>query len=130
LAELGARLPEISREISLVCVCESGGRSARASEQLRRASLPAYNLTGGMTAWTRAGLPTERDAHAPWSLERQVRLVAGSLVLIGVILGWTVHPGFFGLSAFVGAGLAFAGLTDWCGLGLLLARAPWNRRAS
>ena len=64
------------------------------------------------------------------SLERQVRIAAGSLVLIGVILGWFVHRGFFGLSAFVGAGLIFAGITDFCGMGLLLAKLPWNKRAA
>jgi predicted branched-subunit amino acid permease len=62
------------------------------------------------------------------SLERQVRIVAGSLVLIGAVLGWLVHPGFYGLAAFVGAGLVFAGITDFCGMGLLLARLPWNSR--
>jgi hypothetical protein len=85
------------------------------------------SLSGGMSAWERAGLPVEREARAPWSLERQVRLSAGSLVLLGTVLGWLVHPAFFGLSAFVGAGLIFAAITDWCGMGLLLARAPWNR---
>ena len=61
------------------------------------------------------------------SLERQVRIAAGALVLIGVGLGTWMHPLFYGLSAFVGAGLAFAGITDWCGMGLLLAKTPWNR---
>lgn len=62
------------------------------------------------------------------SLKRQVRIGAGLLILTGVILGTLVHPGFFALSGFVGAGLVFAGLTDWCGMGLLLANAPWNQR--
>jgi hypothetical protein len=61
------------------------------------------------------------------SLERQVRIAAGSLVLIGSALAWWVHPAFIGLAAFVGAGLVFAGATDTCGMGLLLARMPWNR---
>jgi hypothetical protein len=82
-----------------------------------------------MGAWSGAGLPVEKDSGAPWALERQVRLAAGSLVLLGSILGFVVHAGFFALSAFVGAGLVFAGLTDWCGMGLLLARAPWNKRS-
>jgi len=73
-------------------------------------------------------LPVEKDAWTPWALERQVRVAAGSLVLLGVSLGHFVHPLFLGLSAFVGAGLVFAGVTDWCGMGMLLARAPWNRR--
>jgi hypothetical protein len=64
------------------------------------------------------------------SLERQVRITAGSLVLVGVVLGWLVHPYFIGLSAFIGAGLVFAGVTDTCGMGMLLARMPWNTRAA
>ncbi|MBI3884821.1 MAG: DUF2892 domain-containing protein [Opitutae bacterium] len=63
-----------------------------------------------------------------FDLNRQVRLVAGTLVLVGLALGWLVHPGFYGLAAFVGAGLVFAGLTNFCGLCTLLARLPWNRR--
>jgi hypothetical protein len=61
------------------------------------------------------------------SLERQVRIAAGSLVVVGVLLGWLVHPILLGLAAFVGAGLVFAGITDTCGMGMLLARMPWNQ---
>lgn len=61
------------------------------------------------------------------SLERQVRIAAGLMVLTGVVLGTWLHPACYGLSAFVGAGLTFAGITDWCGMGLLLAKAPWNQ---
>ena len=61
------------------------------------------------------------------SLERQVRIAAGSLVVLGTALGAFVHPGFLALSAFVGAGLVFAGVTDTCGMGMMLARMPWNR---
>jgi predicted branched-subunit amino acid permease len=64
----------------------------------------------------------------PQGLERQVRFVAGLLVLLGVILSLVVHPYFIGISAFVGAGLTFAGATDWCGMGLLLAKMPWNQQ--
>jgi hypothetical protein len=71
-------------------------------------------------------LPVVRGRKAI-SLERQVRIAAGLLVLLGVLLGWLVHPVLFGLSAFVGAGLVFAGVTDFCGMGLLLARMPWNQ---
>ena len=73
-----------------------------------------------------AGLPVVRGKKAI-SLERQVRIAAGSLVLLGVLLGWLVHPAFIGLSAFVGAGLVFAGVTDTCGMGMMLARMPWNQ---
>jgi hypothetical protein len=61
------------------------------------------------------------------SLERQVRIAAGLLVVLGVVLGWLVHPAFVGLSAFVGAGLTFAGITDTCAMGMLIAKMPWNR---
>ena len=60
-------------------------------------------------------------------IERQVHIVAGLLVLLGVGLGFGVAPGWFGLSAFVGAGLTFAGITNTCAMGLILARMPWNR---
>jgi hypothetical protein len=69
----------------------------------------------------------DKDAGGMISVERQVRIAAGAMVFTGVILGTFVYEGFYGLSGFVGAGLIFAGVTDWCGMGLLLARAPWNK---
>ena len=70
------------------------------------------------------------DFGPPISLERQVRISAGALVVAGVGLGWFVLPVFYGLSAFVGAGLIFAGITDICGMCLLLAKLPWNKPKS
>ena len=87
-------------------------------------------MEGGTLAWGDAGLPLERGRISMISLERQVRIAAGSLVLIGLILGYFVTPWFIALSAFVGAGLVFAGITDYCGMGLLLAKLPWNTRQS
>ena len=110
----------------LYIVCRSGGRGRQACEKLLAAGLTVCNVEGGTQAWADAGLPVVRGKKAI-SLERQVRIAAGLLVLVGAALGWLVHPGFFGLSAFVGAGLVFAGVTDTCGMGLLLARMPWNR---
>jgi len=107
-------------------ICQSGGRSKRACDQLAGAGLTAVNVVGGMQAWIEAGLPVVRGQKAV-SLERQVRIAAGSLVLIGSALGYFVHPYFIGLSAFIGAGLVFAGVTDTCGMGMLLARMPWNQ---
>ena len=128
LDEISQRLGEIDRSRPVVLVCRTGKRSAQARETLAGAGFEqASELAGGVLAWQQAGLPLERAARAPWALERQVRVAAGSLVLLGVALGVTVHPAFFGLSAFVGAGLVFAGITDWCGMGLLLAKMPWNR---
>ena len=87
------------------------------------------NVEGGTQAWDAAGLPVIRGQKAI-SLERQVRIAAGSLVLTGAVLSHWVHPWWIGLSGFVGAGLIFAGITDTCGMGLLLARMPWNNVAS
>jgi rhodanese-related sulfurtransferase len=110
-----------------VLICQGGTRASKAAAQLEAAGLgDMLVMEGGMNAWQAAGLPVERS-QGVISLERQVRIAAGLLVLLGVGLGTWVHPGFYGLSAFVGAGLVFAGVTDFCGMGLLLARMPWNR---
>src|SRR5208282_4038589 len=86
-------------------------------------------VAGGTLAWEDAGLPVVCSASTVISLERQVRIAAGLLVLAGVLLARFVHPWFIGLSAFVGAGLVFAGITDYCGMGLLLAKLPWNQKS-
>lgn len=110
-------------------ICQSGGRGRQACERLRAAGLAnVVNVEGGTRAWAEGGLPVNRGKGAI-SLERQVRIAAGLLVLTGAVLGYFVHPYLIGLSAFVGAGLVFAGVTDTCGMGLLLARTPWNRVA-
>jgi rhodanese-related sulfurtransferase len=109
-------------------VCQRGARGQRACEQLRAAGFTgATNVAGGTLACVEAGLPVVRGRKTI-SLERQVRIAAGALVLLGVGSGFLVHEALFGLSALVGAGLVFAGLTDTCGMGALLARMPWNRR--
>lgn len=114
----------------VVLHCRSGSRSTKAAQKLLDAGHEqAYQLEGGIEAWKRAGFPTERDARAPISILRQVQITAGSLVVVGVALGWFVSPWFLLLSAFVGAGLVFAGVTDTCGMAMLLAKMPWNRPA-
>ena len=114
----------------LYVICRSGSRANQACEKLQAAGVSnIFNVEGGTLAWDQAGLPVVRGRKAV-SLERQVRIAAGSLVLIGAVLGWFVHPYFIGLSAFVGAGLVFAGVTDTCGMGMMLARMPWNQCAS
>jgi rhodanese-related sulfurtransferase len=98
-----------------------------ACERLAAAGVASVvNVEGGTLAWEKAGLPVVRGKKA-MSLERQVRIAAGSLVLIGTVLGAFVHPYALGLAGFVGAGLVFAGITDTCGMGMLLARMPWNQ---
>src|SRR5262249_15855431 len=106
----------------------TGTRAKMARDRFRAAGFDnVVCVEGGTLAWDAAGLPVKRGRKA-MSLERQVRIAAGSLVLLGVALGFFVHEALFGLSAFVGAGLILAGLTDTCGMGMLLARMPWNRR--
>lgn len=117
-------LPEPSAPVYVIC--RSGNRAAKACEQLAAAGLNAINVSGGIQAWEQAGLPVLRGKKTI-SLERQVRIAAGTLVLVGIALGALVHPSLYGLAAFVGAGLVFAGITDTCGMGLLLARMPWNQ---
>jgi rhodanese-related sulfurtransferase len=112
---------------SLYVICRSGGRAAQACERFVKAGYAnVVNVEGGTLAWEAAGLPVVRGRKA-MSLERQVRIAAGMLVCLGALLGWLVHPALTGLSAFVGAGLICAGITDKCGMGMLLARMPWNR---
>ena len=111
----------------LAVLCKSGGRAKQACEKLAAAGVTGLILVeGGTTAWVAAGLPVERGKKG-MSLERQVRIAAGALTFTGVVLGWLVHPYFFGLSGFVGAGLMFAGITDSCAMGMLIAKMPWNQ---
>lgn len=110
----------------LYVICRSGSRGRQACEKFLKAGFSnVVNIEGGTMAWVEAGLPVVRGAKVV-SLERQVRIAAGLLVLIGSVLAF-VSPYWIGLSAFVGAGLTFAGITDTCGMGMILARMPWNQ---
>lgn len=111
----------------LYLICRSGSRGRQACEKFQAAGFTnVVNVEGGTLACVESGVPVVRGKKAI-SLERQVRITAGLLVLLGALLGWLVHPSFVGLSAFVGAGLVFSGVTDTCGMGLLLSRMPWNQ---
>lgn len=114
---------DLSGEVLLLC--RSGRRAKEAAECLAARGATPVVIEGGIEAWKRAGYPVLRE-KGPISLERQVRIAAGSLVLTGILLDLVV-PGVRYLSAFVGAGLIFAGVTDTCAMGLLIAKLPWNR---
>ena len=131
LSEIAAtRLGEIP-DTDLIFTCRSGMRTSANAERLAATVTgPAYVLTGGVDGWEKAGLPVEANRKAPLEMMRQVQIVAGSLVLVGVVLGFLVSPWFFGLSALVGAGLTFAGISGFCGMAKLLAFLPWNRPAA
>lgn len=135
---LGARLAPLSaidahdfdRDHDKIAVfhCKSGMRTqANAAKLLGRGFREAYYLDGGIEAWKRAGFDVHANRRAPIEIMRQVQIAAGSLVLTGILLGWFVNPVFYALSAFMGAGLTFAGATGWCGLARLLKTMPWNR---
>jgi rhodanese-related sulfurtransferase len=111
--------------------CKSGTRTRAQAEKLAAAAAcEAYIVEGGIEAWKAAGLPVATDRSQPIEIMRQVQIAAGLLVLVGVVLSQLVAPVYIGLSAFVGAGLMFAGITGWCGMAKLLAVMPWNRRPS
>jgi rhodanese-related sulfurtransferase len=124
-----AALAGRSPDSPLYVICRSGSRGQKACEKLHAAGITnVVNVEGGTLACVEAGLPVVRGRKTI-SLDRQVRIAAGFLVLLGAVLGGFVHPGFLGLAAFVGAGLVFAGITDTCGMGMMLARMPWNQRS-
>ena len=108
-----------------VVICRSGNRARKAAEILSSLNPKPEVLDGGIAAWEAYGLPVVKGKGVI-SLERQVRIAAGLLVVAGVALGTLVNPLWYGLSAFVGAGLVFAGVTDTCGMAMMLARMPWN----
>jgi rhodanese-related sulfurtransferase len=108
-------------------LCQSGKRSEMAAEKLRKAGQEKiYVVEGGTRAAMEAGVDIVRGKKSI-SIERQVRIAAGLLVFFGTLAGAFLHGGFLILPAFVGAGLVFAGITDTCGMGMLLAKCPWNR---
>lgn len=110
----------------LYVVCQSGMRGQMACEQLSAMGIEAVNVEGGTKACLSEGVPAIRGKGAI-ALDRQVRITAGSFVLLGVILGTYVHPWLYGISAFIGAGLVFSGVTDTCGMGFMLMQMPWNK---
>ncbi|WIY06605.1 rhodanese-like domain-containing protein [Amycolatopsis mongoliensis] len=111
----------------MILVCQGGSRAERCQRVLAAAGLADTTvLEGGMNAWAASGAPITRGVPR-WSLERQVRLAAGGIVLLSVVVSLWWPPARF-LAGLVGAGLALAAVTDTCVMGLLLAKLPYNRR--
>lgn len=112
----------------LYIICKGGTRGAKAQQKFVDAGYKnVVNVEGGTEAWVAAGLPVVRGKKAV-SLERQVRIAAGLIVLIGALAAiFTGNVYLAGIPAFVGAGLMFAGITDSCAMGMLIAKMPWNR---
>ena len=129
LDTLGEHADEIRENVdaAVVLVCQSGSRSRQAEEALKRVDMPQLHvLDGGLNGWVAAGKPVERGRERI-SLERQVRIAAGALAAASGLLAVKAHPRFGLLSAFVGGGLLFAGVTDTCGMARLLVKLPYNQ---
>lgn len=125
--QVPVKLPD-GRDV--IYTCRSGNRTGINCERLAaRVPGQAFVLEGGLDAWKAQGLATQTDRSKPIELMRQVQMTAGGLILMGAALGVFVNPAFWGLSAFVGAGLFVAGATGFCGMARILAVMPWNRNA-
>lgn len=127
LEQIEARLLDIEAGPSITLTCKTGVRARIAAGLLAPCRQDLAVLEGGTAAWASAGLPLVVTTRTRWSLERQVRLLAGLIVLAGASLAVTVSPYWVYLCGFIGLGLTFAGLTDFCAMGVLLARMPWNK---
>lgn len=112
----------------LLLVCKSGRRAEQARQHLDSLGFTALNvLPGGMDAWDTAGNPVVQATRQPWAMERQVRVVAGALVVATVVLAVTASRYFLIGTALVGSGLVFAGVSNTCMMASVLGRMPWNR---
>ncbi|QLH42477.1 MAG: rhodanese-like domain-containing protein [Coxiellaceae bacterium] len=118
-----------SKNKTIVIHCGSGRRSVEACKKLlaQDPTLDVYSLEGGIKAWEAAGFNVRKSESKILPLDRQTQVVAGFLVLCGIILGTLVHPAFYIISSFVGLGLMYAGISGWCGMAKLLAKMPWNK---
>ena len=131
LSRIDHNTPVRAGDDVLIFHCRSGARTKGNAVRLAAAApkCETYILEGGLDAWKKAGLPVTLDRGQPIDLMRQMQIAAGSLALLGVVLGTWVNPDFYVLPAFIGAGLVVAGVTGFCPMVRLLQRMPWNRRA-
>jgi rhodanese-related sulfurtransferase len=126
---LSAKINDLSKSgNSYIVLCRTGNRSPMAADMLIQSGIHGVKvMQGGMTRWQKEALPVIKG-EGGISLERQVRLIAGSLVLLGILLSWFIHWAFILISLFVSCGLIFSGLTDNCLMGMLLMKLPYNKK--
>lgn len=115
------------RKLIFQCLRGKRGEQACAIVPKVSSAYAVYNLEGGIDGWKKAGLPVVVSSGTKLSLFRQVQIIVGLLVLISVLLGFSGHIWGFAVAGFFGAALAFAGITGWCGLAMILSRMPWNK---
>ena len=125
--EIESRLDDLSHMKPIILICQMGTRARMTAGLLDPCNLQLSVLEGGTSAWINAGLPTVQSVRSRWSLERQVHLGAGLIILSASALALASNSHWLFLAAFVGAGLTFAGLTDICPMAELLQRMPWNK---
>jgi rhodanese-related sulfurtransferase len=130
MEQVEARLGDLRDDSAVVLICQAGTRARAVAEWLRPVRDNVFVLVGGAAAWCNAGHPMVKCVNTRWSLERQVRLGAGLLILIGTGLALGISQYWLGLTAFVGLGLTVAGLTGFCPMGIVLSKMPWNRASS
>ena len=112
----------------LYCICQTGTRSQLAASKLRNAGMQqVIHVDGGTNAWVSAGFTVESGARKVISLDRQMRITAGALIVLGAAIGTLWHPAGYWLSALIGAGLVYAGISNTCGMTVVLAKMPWNQ---
>ncbi|MFT7637681.1 MAG: rhodanese-related sulfurtransferase [Candidatus Omnitrophota bacterium] len=129
LSQLSEKSVEILKKSKpTYLLCRTGSRACQAADKLEKMGFTDLNvIEGGIGVFEGAGKPLIKGSSKVWGLERQVRFGAGTLVLLGIVLAKTVHPAGIFVSLFVAGGLVFSAVTDTCGMGMLLARMPWNQ---
>lgn len=127
MAEIESRLSDLDPRAPVALICHSGDRAKMTCLQIQERHPELLVVEGGTMGWIHKGYEIVRSTAASWSLERQVRFTAGLIVLVGSILALTIHPAFVWIPLAIGCGLVFAAITNFCGMGILLAKMPWNR---
>ena len=129
LSDLKNNLFKTPKNQTILLTCQSGNRAQIAAKELVQSGFKVSLIRGGNQAWIEAQLPIIRG-EGVISLERQIRIVTGGLGLLGSLLAVFVAPLFILIPLIIGAGLLNAGLTNWCGMGMVLAKMPWNTKAT
>ncbi len=129
MSQIGPEILAQFKDRDVILLCASGARATQFASHAGDHHDRIFVVEGGLAAWAKAGNPVQTNTKAPLPIMRQVQITAGSLVFLGTVLGFFVHPGFYGLSAFVGAGLVFAGVSGTCGMATVLGMMPWNKMA-
>lgn len=115
---------------NVLFLCRSGMRTQTALPLIRAKNIAqAACLEGGLEKWKEAGLPIVKNKHVPIDMMRQVQIIAGSMILVGLLGFATISPYFLLLPLVVGIGQVIAGVTGFCGMAKLLARLPFNKLA-